>query len=121
VDFRWWMPRLMAVEGSASVGSMASFPFRFERVYSDYSVSGDTLASRVAAAPPAPNRWADCREAPGPRGGISCRDCKRRDCRPIEVHLPADTMALLNSPELPPAPMTLRSSPSRRWRTSRDG
>ncbi len=104
VDFHWWLPRLMAVEGSASVGSLASFPFRFERVYSEYSVTGDTAATRVATAPRPPNRWADCRERPGPEGGIDCSDCKHHDCRPIDLRLPADTLALLNSPELPPPP-----------------
>lgn len=104
VDFHWWMPRLMAVEGSASVGAMASFPFRFERVYSEYSVTGDTTATRVAAAPRPPNRWADCRRRPGPEGGLDCSDCKHHDCRAIDVHLPPDTLALLHSPELPPPP-----------------
>ncbi len=102
VDFRWWLPRLMAVEGGASVGSLARFPFRFERVYSEYAVTGDTAPTRVAAAPPPARRWADCYRRGD--GKLDCGDCKHHDCRPIEVHLPPDTLALLHSPELPPPP-----------------
>jgi hypothetical protein len=103
VGFRWWMPRLVAVEGTASVGSLASFPVRYERIYSEYEVEGDTVASRLAAVPdPRHIRPAVCHDTPkGPR----C-DCHESDCRVFDVRLPADTLALLTSPALPPAPVS---------------
>ena len=38
--FRWWLPRLMALEGTATIGSLIRMPIRFERVYSEYQVDG---------------------------------------------------------------------------------
>jgi hypothetical protein len=39
-DLRWWMPRIIAFEGAASVGRLATLPLQYERVYSDYDVMG---------------------------------------------------------------------------------
>lgn len=122
VDFRWWMPRLIAVEGSAHVGALASIPFRYERVYSQYELTADTGGIAVAVAPsPKHVRLANCRQTPrsitistreAPQPGtqprdtahvLSC-DCYMSDCRIFEIHIPNDTLALLASAELPPPP-----------------
>jgi hypothetical protein len=39
-DLRWWLPRIIAFEGAASVGRLATLPLQYERVYSDYDVIG---------------------------------------------------------------------------------
>jgi hypothetical protein len=46
-DLRWWLPRVIAFEGAASVGRLATAPLQYERVYSGYEVTG-------AASPPPP-------------------------------------------------------------------
>jgi len=40
-EFRWWMPRYVAVDGEAQAGPM-KVPVRFERVYEGYRVEGGT-------------------------------------------------------------------------------
>jgi hypothetical protein len=39
-EFRWWMPRYIALDGVFTMGAIAGLPFRYERVYSDYHVQG---------------------------------------------------------------------------------
>lgn len=97
VDGRWWMPTLVAMEGTASVGDWLSIPVRFERSYSEYDVQGDTamlpgtVASADAAAPAA------CKE-----NEPNCV-CRNDRCRVVTVVLPDDTLSLLRSADLPPA------------------
>lgn len=50
-DGRWWLPRLIALEGVATVGSFAVIPFRYERTYSDYEIEGDTTTVVVRGSP----------------------------------------------------------------------
>lgn len=48
-DFRWWLPRIVAFEGVATIGRLVSLPLRFEREYTGYEVSGapePVIASR---------------------------------------------------------------------------
>ena len=45
-ELRWWMPRYVAIEATATMGSSFTFPLRIEREYDDYEVEGGT--------PPAP-------------------------------------------------------------------
>jgi hypothetical protein len=54
---RWWLPRLIAVDAVADVGSLGTFPVRFERAYSDYRVTGDAA---VLSASPADSVLAQC-------------------------------------------------------------
>lgn len=42
-DLRWWLPRSVAAQGMAQVGSFR-LPMSFERRYEGYSVEGDTAA-----------------------------------------------------------------------------
>ena len=77
VDNRWWLPWMVAFDGVATVGSVAVLPMRYERVYSDYEVEGDTVAA-VAAVRATP-----------------------LDSDSIVVRVPADSAALLASASLP--------------------
>jgi hypothetical protein len=45
-EFRWWMPRYIAIDAIATMGSLVGVPIRYERTYSEYHVEG--------GAPPAP-------------------------------------------------------------------
>ncbi|HMG17235.1 MAG TPA: hypothetical protein VK573_00815, partial [Gemmatimonadales bacterium] len=48
---RWWLPRLIAMDAVATAGSFLQMPVRYERVYDNYDVTGDT-AQRRAVRPP---------------------------------------------------------------------
>ncbi len=41
-EFRWWMPRYIAIDAVGTVGSMINAPFRYERTYTNYRVQGGT-------------------------------------------------------------------------------
>jgi len=102
---RWWLPRLIAMDAVATAGSFLQMPMRYERVYDEYEVSGDTAAPRTAR-PPAPTEAEDsiaraachARES---RAQISCK-CSHGHCAAFTVHIPIDTAALIASVELPP-------------------
>lgn len=102
---RWWLPRLIAMDAVATAGSFLQMPMRYERVYDEYEVSGDTAAPR-ARRPPMATAAEDsiaraachAREA---REQISCK-CANGHCAAFTVHIPIDTAALLASTELPP-------------------
>jgi hypothetical protein len=102
---RWWLPRLVAMDAVATAGSFLQMPMRYERVYDEYEVSGDTAAPR-ARRPPMATAAEDsiaraachAREA---REQISCK-CANGQCAAFTVHIPIDTAALLASTELPP-------------------
>ncbi len=102
---RWWLPRLIAMDAVATAGSFLQMPMRYERVYDEYEVSGDTAAPR-ARRPPMATAAEDsiaraachAREA---REQISCT-CANGHCAAFTVHIPIDTGALLASSALPP-------------------
>ena len=102
---RWWLPRLIAMDAVATAGSFLQMPMRYERVYDEYEVSGDTTAPR-ARRPPMATAAEDsiaraachAREA---REQISC-NCANAHCAAFTVHIPIDTAALLASSALPP-------------------
>ena len=102
-DGRWWLPRLIAMDAVATAGSWLQMPLRYERVYSDYEVTGDT-AGLLAPRPPRATAAADstararCHE----QEGVECV-CRNAECLTFEVHIPTDTAALLTNVELPPA------------------
>lgn len=99
-DQQWWLPRLVAFEGVATAGSFLAAPMRYDRVYAEYQVEGDTgtrprsRAERPAVDPDTAR--ARCRAL----GPVECR-CEGSECIPFEVHVPADTARLLASPQLP--------------------
>jgi len=90
VQNRWWMPTLTAIDATLTAGSLAAMPVRFERSYSQYQVEGDASAAPVASAVP---RTGEEDEDGHHCGGVSCDS--------VSVALPADTVALARSPDLP--------------------
>jgi hypothetical protein len=55
-DNRWWMPRLIALEGEGSFGKMLRVPVRFERGYDAYEVAGENTVPLAANEPAYPRR-----------------------------------------------------------------
>ena len=102
---RWWLPRLIAMDAVATAGSFLQMPMRYERVYDEYEVTGDTAVQR-APRPPVATAAEDsiaraachAREA---REKISCR-CANGRCAAFTVHIPRDTAALIASSLLLP-------------------
>jgi hypothetical protein len=84
---RWWLPRLIAFDGVATVGAVATLPLRYERTYSEYEVEGDTTIRVPPSALPAAVQRSDS-------GGT-------RDS--IHVTLAGDSASLLVSDALPPS------------------
>jgi len=105
-DGRWWLPRLIAFDGVGTAGSWLQMPMRYERVYDDYEVTGDT-ASRRSARPPRATAAADstaraqCHEQTDTLT-VECV-CRNGECLRFTVNIPTDTAALLANAELPPA------------------
>jgi len=101
----WWMPRLIAMDAVATAGSIITMPMRYERVYDDYTVSGDTtlpLAPRPPRATAAQDSTARAAcHAREKSEQISCQ-CDDGHCLAFRVHIPTDTAALLASTALPP-------------------
>lgn len=109
-DLRWWMPRLLALDGEASVGSLLHVPFHFERKYAEYEVEGDTAAlpvERVVLDQATRDSLRDaCRlrakaEGESPSRRWRC-DCSETGCYTIRSTY-ADSMALITSEYLPPS------------------
>jgi hypothetical protein len=103
VQGRWWMPRLMAVDMEASLGVLAGIPFRFERSYSDYEVQASAAPQQAPVAVLAQRDTAAARicKRDAEAAGEVCT-CEWNRCRRWRVDVPADTAALLASPDLPP-------------------
>ena len=102
---RWWMPRLIAMDAVATAGSFLAMPMRYERVYDEYDVTGDTTLRRAVRPPPATAAEdsiarAAC-HAREEAEGISCK-CRDGRCDVVLVNIPTDTAALLASTMLPP-------------------
>ncbi len=100
---RWWLPRLIAMDAVATAGSFLQMPVRYELLYDDYDVSGDTALPR-APRPPAATAEEDsiARAACHAREeGISCK-CRNGHCLAVRVSIPTDTAALLSTTALPP-------------------
>ncbi len=102
---RWWLPRLVAMDAVATAGSFLQVPMRYERLYDEYEVTGDTAAA-LAPRPPEPTAAEDsiaraaCHEREE-REKISCQ-CFNGRCQAFIVNIPTDTAALLASAALPP-------------------
>jgi len=109
VGFRWWLPHTMALEGAAQLGSVASFPAHYERVYSDYEVEGDTTGAQVAAAPAqAPQHEYHCRMQ---KDGTSLCECPENKCGRTEIRATKDSLGLIASSTLPPPPRSAFDEP----------
>ena len=104
---RWWLPRLIAMDAVATAGSFLQMPVRYERLYDEYEVTGDTALRRAVRPPvatPAEDSIAGaaCHEREA-REKISCK-CRSGGghCLAFRVNIPTDTAALLASAALPP-------------------
>lgn len=102
---RWWLPRLLAMDAVATAGSIVQTPLRYERLYDEYEVSGDSAAP-LAPRPPVATAAEDstaraaCHEREE-REKISCK-CDNGRCQVFIVQISTDTNALLASTALPP-------------------
>lgn len=92
---RWWMPRLVSMEGSGEAGVLGASVV-FERTFEDYRIQAE-------GDPPAEF------ETPDPETHRALRICppeeqedqEERDCTPRTVFLPRDSLGLLESDLLP--------------------
>jgi hypothetical protein len=117
----WWVPRLVAIDGTGTAGEIATFPLRFETAYSDYALDGDSTEHTPPPVIEPDSATSDslfrlCRgdedstshAGPGDEkhharyAPVSCQ-CSRHHCHPVTVVMPTDTLALLSAPELPPS------------------
>jgi hypothetical protein len=113
-EMRWWLPRVIAIDGFVRAGTVALVPFRYERTYAGYELEG--LPAPVT--PPADTLHADTLRAdtlpadtlpPDTLPADTLRaDTLRADTLPPppqrwRVVLPADRAALLTSEHLPPS------------------
>jgi hypothetical protein len=96
-ELRWWLPRVLAFEGTVRVGRLAGATFRYERSYTDYH-----------AQPTSPT------EASTP---IQAADTLRRWL----VELPAEPTSLLHSEELPTSIFSMDSPAAAALHALRDG
>ena len=102
---RWWLPRLVAMDAVATAGSFLQMPVRYERVYDEYEVTGDT-ALRRDVRPPVATAAADsiaraaCHAREEPEK-ISCK-CRNGHCLAFRVNIPTDSAALISAAVLPP-------------------
>jgi hypothetical protein len=104
-DQRWWLPRLLAVDATATAGSWLAVPVRFERLYADYEVTADSTG-RWEPRPPARSdsaAVADALERCQAFGEDVRCECEADRCAAFRVAVPLDTSRLLVSPDLPPA------------------
>ncbi|HUC40173.1 MAG TPA: hypothetical protein VMR92_05020, partial [Gemmatimonadales bacterium] len=95
---RWWLPRLIAMDAVATAGSFLQMPMRYERVYDDYEVQGDTTLRPAVRPPPATAAEdsiarAAC-HAREEAEKISC-SCRNGHCNMARVNIPTDTAGLL--------------------------
>lgn len=105
---RWWLPRLIALDGVGSAGNFASFPIRFERAYDEYQVREGKavrlvpMAERRSPIPAGDSINLDSLDASrlGCMGRANCW-CNREHCRNAVVILPTDTLQLLSGDRLP--------------------
>jgi hypothetical protein len=101
---RFWLPRLVAMDGEMSMGLLAGIPVRFERSYADYEVTASPVpetAPIAAATKPDTAASRMCHDEAKATPGLSCQ-CSNGSCRLWRVEVPTDTAALLASVDLPP-------------------
>lgn len=118
---RWWLPRLVALEGEAQVGKMARLPIRMEQTYSGFEVEGDApgtplpAVTTAAAGEAAPTTVRECRERsergkalrdslrtvyPDHRVEVGC-GCTSGRCSEKVTLVPRDTQRVVASEHLP--------------------
>jgi hypothetical protein len=83
-DLQWWLPRLVAAEGTVEFGRMR-MPLRFERTYGDYTVTAtppDVLAALDTAGLPPAER---CRPRTTIQVGVSAGSASDTIARPDTI------------------------------------
>ncbi|CAN5621152.1 hypothetical protein BH23GEM6_BH23GEM6_03100 [soil metagenome] len=126
-DGRWWLPRLIAVEGEVQAGNLIRLPLRVEQGYSEYEIWSDSSVLPSADEPVDP-RTRQCRGRQRPTDEDTVRNrtarttmvigsdgvsveasvhssctCREGRCWEVERVVPADTLQLLQSEHLPPS------------------
>ncbi|HXV85872.1 MAG TPA: hypothetical protein VD793_04190, partial [Gemmatimonadales bacterium] len=77
-DFRWWLPRLWALDAEAEMANIRA-PVRFERVYQDYTVRAGPPPAANARPPAGTPRWRDQdRPVENDSARHAVEDCVRR-------------------------------------------
>jgi hypothetical protein len=100
---RFWLPRLVAMDGEARILGIAGVPVRFERSYDDYRVVAAATVQR-AALPDRSVRADTAARRACQREAQAAGETSRwegGECRRWRVEVPADSMTLLTGPELP--------------------
>lgn len=89
---RWWLPRLVAMEGVANVGSV-TVPLIYEQLYDEYRIHSDD------------EEWPGFEPADTMEFNILRRRCPEdaNRCEALTVLVPRDTLRMVQSPELPPS------------------
>jgi hypothetical protein len=87
---RWWMPRLVALEGVVRAGAL-SVPLLYEQVFGDYRVVAEGGEEEGFIVPDT----ADFRRVAGRSR------CEDEPCPPRHVYIPRDAAGLLESEHLP--------------------
>jgi hypothetical protein len=105
MHLRWWMPRLVAVEGYFQMGSLRT-PLEYERSYSEYDVEGDTIPTFIA-------RDSLARLPRG--GGVDNRPCRPRTEMNISVGTADDDRGSAGSASVDASRATAASSSSGRF------
>lgn len=75
---RWWLPRHVAIDATGSVGSWLNVPFRIERTYSDYEVTGGAPPDPGSTFWPAGRQLAERHNLDAPRADslrAAAREC----------------------------------------------
>ena len=118
---RWWLPRLVAMEGVARVGRFARFPLKISQRYGPFDVVGDTaelgpahldslravdlayrdsIADVIAHAEDHPDALVAAGSRCNATDDVRCW-CPLDECFLVRVDMPEDTAALLTSEALP--------------------
>ncbi|HWV58652.1 MAG TPA: BamA/TamA family outer membrane protein [Longimicrobiales bacterium] len=94
-DNRWWMPAIVVFDGEARIGQLLAVPLRVERLYTEYSITGDPSPS-----PPVPRleiselRRADAVACDGDSENCQCRGGR---CRLVAIERPEQDSLLIAS------------------------
>jgi hypothetical protein len=117
---RWWLPRLIAMEGVGRVGRFARFPLKISQRYGAFDVVGDaalepadldslrafdhayrdSIAEIIAHAEDHPEAQVAFGTRCNANEGLTCW-CPLDECFLVHVEVPSDTAALLASEALP--------------------
>lgn len=93
---RFWLPRLVAIEGEGRAGALGRFPLRMEQTYSEYQIEADSTGAPVELArDPGPQTQCDetVQVVIGAGGGVN-RSGKSPDSIPPAVEAPPGLKAL---------------------------